>query len=105
MMLLYSHQEISLRIARNVRQQRLTRNLTQEELTSRSGVPLGTLRNFERTGRISLGGLIKIAMALGEEMSLLGLMEPKAPANLFDIEKQPVSKRVRASGRKGGRHV
>jgi transcriptional regulator with XRE-family HTH domain len=100
---LYSQQEISLRIAENVRQQSLTRNLTQEELSSKSGVPLGTLRVFERTGRISLGGLVKIAMALGEEPSLLRLMEQTAPASLF-AEKQPPRKRIRASRRKGERH-
>ena len=104
MMTLYSHREISLRIAQNVREQRLTRNLTQEELSLRSGVPLGTLRLFERTGRISLGGLVKIAMTLGGEMALLTLMESEAPVSLFDVKHKPAKKRVRASGRKGGHH-
>ncbi len=38
--------KISLRIVQNGRQQRLTRNLTQEDLASRSGLPLGNLRHF-----------------------------------------------------------
>ncbi|MHB8370765.1 MAG: helix-turn-helix domain-containing protein [Leptospirales bacterium] len=105
MMTFQSPREISLQVARNVQQQRLRRNLTQEELASRSGVPLGTLRLFERTGRISLGGLIKLAMALGEEGSMLKLMESRDPESLFDVHKGAPKKRLRASGRKGSSHV
>ena len=101
---LYSPRELSSRIAQNVRRQRLDRNLTQEDLSARSGVPLGTLRTFERTGRISLAGLIKIAMALGEEIAILKLMEPGETVNLFDSKKK-ASKRIRATGRKGTSHV
>ena len=100
---LYSHRELSNRIAQNVRRQRLDRNLTQEDLSARSGVPLGTLRTFERTGRISLSGLIKIALALGEENAILKLMEPGEAGNLFDSP-QKASKRIRATGRKGTPH-
>lgn len=39
-------------------------NLTQEGLSVRSGVPLATYRRFERTGKISLDGLLHIAYAL-----------------------------------------
>ena len=39
-------------------------NLTQEGLSARSGVPLATYRRFERTGKISLDGLLHIAYAL-----------------------------------------
>lgn len=105
MMTFHSPREIALQVAENVRQQRLRRNLTQEELASRSGVPLGTLRLFERTGRISLGGLVKLAMALGEERAILTLMKTEDLASLFDINERASRKRLRASGRKGGSHV
>ena len=39
-------------------------NLTQEGLSVRSGVPLATYRRFERTGKVSLDGLLHIAYAL-----------------------------------------
>jgi len=41
-----------------------TWNLTQKELAEFSGVPLGTLRHFEQTGKISLINLLKIAERL-----------------------------------------
>ena len=39
-------------------------NLTQEGLSMRSGLPLATYRRFERTGKISLDGLLHVAYAL-----------------------------------------
>jgi len=52
-------------IAENIREHRLQRNLTQQELSSRSGVPLSTLRKFEQQGVLSLESLLKILMVLG----------------------------------------
>ena len=39
--------------------------LTQLELSDRSGVSYGSIKRFERTGKISLEGLWLIAIALG----------------------------------------
>ena len=39
-------------------------NLTQEGLSVRAGIPLATYRRFERTSKISLEGLLRIAFAL-----------------------------------------
>lgn len=52
-------------IAENIREHRLQRNLSQQELSSRSGVPLSTLRKFEQQGVLSLESLLKILMVLG----------------------------------------
>lgn len=52
-------------LAENIREHRLQRNLTQEELSSRSGVPLSTLRKFEQQGVISLESFLKLLMVLG----------------------------------------
>ena len=38
--------------------------LTQLELADRSGVPYGTVKRFERTGKISLESLWKLASAV-----------------------------------------
>ena len=51
-------------LAERVKTRRLEMNLTQEGLSVRSGVPLSTYRRFERTGMISLDGLLHIAYAL-----------------------------------------
>ena len=44
--------------------------LTQEQLASKSGVSLGSLRRFEQTGEISFHSLARIAQALECETDL-----------------------------------
>ena len=39
-------------------------NLPQQELARRSGVPLSTLKRFEREGLISLDSLLRLATVL-----------------------------------------
>ena len=56
--------EISSEIAGRVKQRRLELNLTQAGLSKRAGIKLPTYRKFERTGLISLEGLLRIAFAL-----------------------------------------
>jgi transcriptional regulator with XRE-family HTH domain len=51
-------------IARNARERRLALNMTQQELSRRSGVSFGSLRRFELTGQISLESLLKLALVL-----------------------------------------
>lgn len=51
-------------LAERVKTRRLEMNLTQEGLSVRSGLPLASYRRFERTGKISLDGLLRIAYAL-----------------------------------------
>ena len=51
-------------LAERVKARRLEMNLTQEGLSVRSGLPLATYRRFERSGKISLDGLLHIAYAL-----------------------------------------
>ena len=51
-------------MAIRAKNRRLEMNLTQEGLSVRAGIPLATYRRFERTGEISLKGLLKVAYAL-----------------------------------------
>lgn len=62
-------------LARRLKSRRLARNLTQPGLAARSGVPLGTLKKFERTGSISLVSFVRLVVALGEQAGLERLME------------------------------
>jgi transcriptional regulator with XRE-family HTH domain len=43
---------------------RLSLNLSQQNLSLRSGVSLGSIKRFERTGKISLESLLKLALVL-----------------------------------------
>lgn len=53
-----------LQIAGRVRQRRLRVRMTQAALAMRADIPLPTYRVFEKSGKISLMGLLKIGMAL-----------------------------------------
>lgn len=57
--------EIDREIAQRVRAVRRRRKISQEKLSEKSGVSLGSLKRFERTGQISLLSLTKLAVALG----------------------------------------
>ena len=63
--ILKSKQEIIQDIALRAKAKRLEQNLTQQGLSVRSGVSLGTIKRFERFGEISLKSLIDIALVLG----------------------------------------
>ena len=58
-------QELMQDIGQAARARRLAANLAQTGLEQRSGVSLGSIKSFERSGKISLEALLKIAMALG----------------------------------------
>ena len=48
----------------NFKKKRLSINLTQEGLSNKSGVSLGSIKRFETIGQISLENLLKIAFVL-----------------------------------------
>jgi len=59
--------------------------LSQAELAERSGVSLGSLKRFERTGQISLESLLKLAHILNRLDDFDAVL--KLNENLKDIEK------------------
>ncbi|MFA6760288.1 MAG: helix-turn-helix transcriptional regulator [Sulfuricurvum sp.] len=61
----------------NFKAKRLSLNLTQEGLSSRSGVSLGSLKRFESTGQISLESLLKIAFILDSLDDFLDIAKVK----------------------------
>ena len=58
-------EEIGLQVAKRLSRIRKRREFTQEQLSEMSGVSFGSIKRFERTGRISLLSLTKLATALG----------------------------------------
>lgn len=51
-------------VAQRMRQRRKERGLSQQDLSRKSGVSLGSLKRFEREHQISLESLVKLAFAL-----------------------------------------
>lgn len=90
--------DVAADLANRLKGRRLARNLTQEGLARRSGVALGTLKKFERTGAISLVSFVRLVIALGEEATLERLMADQE----FETLDQVIA--VRTS-RKRGRYT
>jgi transcriptional regulator with XRE-family HTH domain len=63
-------------LAKRAKTMRLAQNLTQAGLEQRSGVSLGSIKLFERTGKISCESLVKIAVALGASDGFDCLFQP-----------------------------
>jgi transcriptional regulator with XRE-family HTH domain len=77
--------DITLALARRIRDRRLDRGWTQAELAARSAVALDTLKKFEHTGQLSLPRLARLAVALGCSAEIEGLFREPAPQSLDDL--------------------
>jgi transcriptional regulator with XRE-family HTH domain len=87
-----SSEDIALELASRVKNYRLAQRLTQEGLSSRSGVPFGTLKKFEHTGQIALISFIRLVTALGDEAALENLLLEQKYETLeevLDVKKKP----------------
>jgi len=56
--------DIMTKLKERFKEKRLLLDLTQEGLASRSGVSLGSIKRFERSGKISLESLLQLALVL-----------------------------------------
>ena len=70
---LMTDSEILQMIASKAKKVRITNDLRQSDLSQKSGVPLSSIRVFERSGTISLMYLVKIlrSLSLVEELDSL----------------------------------
>ena len=78
-------EEMDAALAKRIRGIRKRRRLTQQDLSERSGVSLGTLKRFETTGQISLLSLTKLAIALGCENEIRSLFDNVVYESIEDI--------------------
>jgi transcriptional regulator with XRE-family HTH domain len=93
--------EVLAGIAARARAMRIARGWTQQELAERSGVALDTLRRFERTGKVALERLVRIAVVLDAVRPLGELFAAPPAATLAELERAE-RRRVRAPGRRRG---
>lgn len=78
-------EEIAKDIAKAEKEKRKKRKLTQDELSARAGVSLGSLKRFEQTGEISFVSLLKIAAVLDETESFLKLFQRKEYVSIQEV--------------------
>jgi transcriptional regulator with XRE-family HTH domain len=88
--------EVAQYLAKQLQAKRLNFNLSQQTLAQRSGVSYGVLKKFERTGKISLESLLKLALTLGslEEFTHLFVRDkPEQATSLDELMKDKTRKR------------
>lgn len=90
--------EMEAEIAKAAKEKRLSLNLSQKSLSERSGVSFGVIKKFERTGKISLESLLKLAMALGALQEFSKLFSPAQPE-----ESRTLDEILQEKSRKRGR--
>ena len=85
--------DVAQHLAGNVKQLRLARALTQEQLAKISGVPRATWANLESgASNPTISVLLKVAGALQVSVEEL-LAPPRATARLYEEEELPVRRR------------
>ena len=90
--------EMARSLAARVRALRLQRGWTQQEMAERSGLTLATYRRFERTGRIALERLLRIAVILDAQAGfeqVFALPPARSLAELAAQTQHPTPKRGR----------
>ena len=91
-------QETLNQIAKQAQAKRLALNLSQQSLSDRSGVSFGVIKKFERTGKISLESLLKIALVLDALEAFKEIFKPtplKHLSSLNEFLKETSRKRGR----------
>ncbi len=79
-------EEIGLELGYRLRQQRKSKHWAQQELADRTGLDVGTIKNFENKGQCALLTLIRIAMALDCINDLTNLFQLNI-SSIADMEK------------------
>ena len=83
---LSSPTEIAKQLALRAQAKRLSLNLSQKTLCERSGVSFGVIKKFERTGKISLESLLKIALTLGTLEEFNEIFQPIPPEQFTSLD-------------------
>ena len=92
----FNPQALAKGIAMRTRQRRLSLNLSQQALSKRSGVSLGTLKRFESQAEISLKHLLMIAVALKATEEFLSLFAQEKYKSIEDVlSEKEIKKRIR----------
>jgi len=81
------------------KQRRLELNLTQEGLSSKSGVSLGSLKRFETSGQIAFESLLKLSLVLECLEDFKQILTPKKQiiSSIEELLEQKASSKKRGS--------
>lgn len=79
--------EVARALGRRVESLRLARSWKRDTLAARSGVSASTIKRFERTGTITLDGLLRLCAALDRLTDFERTLEPPPAASLAELER------------------
>jgi transcriptional regulator with XRE-family HTH domain len=88
-----SFRETLQAIGERARRLRLMRDLRQEELATRAGVGVATVRRFEKTGAASIENILRIATVLNAESAFEELFGAPRYTSLDEALAQPEATR------------
>jgi len=86
--------ELVRAVGARAKDRRLALGLGQAELSERAAVPLSSLRRFERTGRIGLEALARLALALDAGEGVAALFPAPDLRRLEDVLAPPPRRRA-----------
>jgi transcriptional regulator with XRE-family HTH domain len=89
MLNLYTAFDVQIELREFINQSRKLKKLSVEELSTRSGVPYGTIRKFESTGNISLRQFLMLYEAIGDLNKVRRLTKPERdqPTSIEEVLK------------------
>lgn len=91
--MLKTPQQVLKNIADRVRFLRLEREWSQQEIAKRSAINLATYQVFERTGKISLDRLFRIAVTLQRAQEFEEIFKPLPIRSIQDLVPRPQRQR------------
>jgi transcriptional regulator with XRE-family HTH domain len=81
----YSPGELCRRVGERARELRLASGQRQKDVAEHAGIPLSTLKRFERTGEVGFRTVVRIAIALGAQDGFATLFPPREHRSLDDV--------------------
>ncbi len=94
-----SDQQVLLEITQRVKQRRLNKNMTQQELAEKTGLHVQTIKNFESGKSTKLRTLIQI-LRVFDDLEALNQFLPDPGISPIQLLKLKGKERTRASGSK-----
>jgi transcriptional regulator with XRE-family HTH domain len=96
---MYSPEELTLKIGRDIRNLRVLKNINRHTLCSTAQVSMSALRKLETNGKASIQTLVKVLQALDKTDWLLNL-SPQISINPLDMTRRGKSRKRGAKTRK-----
>lgn len=99
---LASAPELLTELGQRLRQQRLVKPWTQQDLAHHAGVALSAVKKLESGGNATLKSLVKVAQALSLAEDLSALFVLNATVSIAAMERAELAPRQRARPRRPG---